>query len=146
MVVLEPDHQVLAGIEESPELLFPEARQRRRRRWLVRGGLVLFALGLMVGLLLSVVRGAGVTPPGRLGPAADRLVAAIRDTEASGTAEIETTQRSTDLVPPGTPSPDSVSVAYVRFHGDPAAVRYLPPNQLPGAGPSYFFGHTLGLL
>lgn len=53
MVVLERDHEALAGIESAPELLFQEAKQRRRRRWL-KGGLLGFPLVLGLALLIVV--------------------------------------------------------------------------------------------
>jgi hypothetical protein len=64
MVVLEREHEVLAGVESSTlELLFKEAKQRRRRRWLTTGA-VAVALILLLGIVLAGVAGGG-GPAGR---------------------------------------------------------------------------------
>jgi hypothetical protein len=74
MVILERDHEALAGIEASPELLFQEAKQRRRRRWL-KGGLL--GLPLALGLALLIVVASQYRSPSaslggtRVPPAAD---------------------------------------------------------------------------
>lgn len=56
MVVVERDHAVLAGVEHSPELLFPEAKKRRERRWLV-GGIACLLLLVLLGVGLGLTRG-----------------------------------------------------------------------------------------
>jgi hypothetical protein len=74
MVVLERDHQVLAGIEESPELLFPEARQRRRRRRLLVAATVVVIVGA-VAVLAVALHGRGMPSSRRLRSARTTLEA-----------------------------------------------------------------------
>lgn len=141
MTVLDQPRIADARGPDSPEQLIPEARRRRRRRWLVTGSLLVLTTGLFIGLRL-VATGNRVRPSPTFQSAADRLAAAIRATQASGTAVVETTQRTSSFSPPGTAPAQNGSVALVRFKGDVAAVWYWAPNTTPQAEPSYFFGDT----
>lgn len=78
MVIVGRDHDVLAGIEDSPELLFPEAKRRRRNRW-VMGGLVLLVLVLAGAGVLAFVTHDGSGSPS----AAPRHVQGIPERSAT---------------------------------------------------------------
>jgi hypothetical protein len=100
---------------EPPEVLFPEARQRRRRRWLFGGVVVGVAVVVAVGLLVGVFRGRSNGVPS-LSPAAERLISAFRTTEAAGTAAFTSTSQV--LAPPiARTVSGGVETGFIRFRG-----------------------------
>ncbi len=107
MVVVEREHRVFAGIEESPELLFPEARRRRRRRWLAAvAGIVGLAM-VVTASLFAVV--AGSSHPGGPQPS---------------------TSEQPNLPPaaPGAPSSPAASVATALGRG-PTSIYFLTSSR-----------------
>ncbi len=134
MTVVDRPWQAEGTGPDSPELLFPEARRRRKKRWLIAGGSFLTVLGLVVGLL-SGIYGRGTNQSNYVSPAGDRLGVAIQKTEAAGTALVTMTTRET-FVPASDGTLDRVTIAHVRFQGPVAVVLSQ------GSFPVYYFGHT----
>jgi hypothetical protein len=138
MTILErPERSPAEGMgPDCPELLFPEARQRRRRRWLLGGVIVVVAC--IVGVsLVNEVTGQGErrpsSPSGALSPL-HRLLAAVRHTNAAGTAAINVTttiENHTD------PTAVRTEVGHVRFKGPDAMVGLqISPPGLVSSAPS----------
>lgn len=138
MVVTERPGDIEGTAPDSPEMLFPEARHRRRSRWLISGAvsIVIVVTGVMV---LLFVGGGGGTPVA-LSPAADHLLLAVHTTEAAKTAATTVVAKIT--APPSLRTRSGgVTVGFVRFLG-PVEQLGFPSPENRRSPITYCFGHT----
>jgi hypothetical protein len=110
-LVEDPPRRALG---DEPQLLFAEAKERRRKRWAI-GGIV-----AAVAVLLLVLVVAGVTRSGSQGPSSGRSIPA---SPLGGLGTGKVTGRL--MLEAG--------VAAAGFHGLPGTVRFLGPK---GVGPT----------
>jgi hypothetical protein len=114
VVIVERDHEVLAGVENSPELLFHEAKKRRERRWWV-GGIACLVLLVLFGLGLGLSRGQSPT---------------------SSTGAPHRTPRAVPLVASAARLSFRPVLCYAPAYA-PAAGQIAPSGPLPVCGPKY---------
>ena len=126
MVVTERPGGIEGTASGSPELLFPEARQRRRNRWLIAGAAsFVIMLGVLSAALLLVGHGGRTSVV--LSPAADRLLFAVHTTEAAKTAAFTQVYKTT--APPSLRTlSGGVNVGFVRFPGPVEQIGFPPPE------------------